>query len=118
MAEGGQFFQRTRIRYPDVSVLCGLAEPDKDVVLKDEYRDLINIAKYRTVFDESYKLVYMPTREGVRYELLRRGDTTFPNRATTDPAAFARLDRVLRETVLRHENVTVVNGLFIPKRER
>ncbi len=118
VAEGGQFFQRTRIRYPDVSVLCGLTEPDKDVVLKDEYRDLINIAKYRTVFDENHKLVYMPTREGVRYELLRRGDTTFTNRATTDPAAFARLDRVLRETVLRHENVTVVNGLFIPKRER
>jgi hypothetical protein len=118
VAEGAQFFQRMRIRYPDVSVLCGLAEPDMDVVLKDEYLDLINIAKHRTVFDENHKLIYMPTRDGVRYELLRRGDTAFVNRASAEVAAFARLERVLRETVLRHENVAIVNGLFIPKRER
>ncbi|HSV96727.1 MAG TPA: sulfatase [Spirochaetota bacterium] len=116
--EGGQFFQRLRIRYPDVSVLCELAEPDMGVVLKDEYRDLINIAKHRTVFDETHKLIYMPTRDGVRYELLRRGDTAFVNRVSTEGPAFARLQKALRETVLRHENVAIVNGLFIPKRER
>ncbi len=118
VAEGPQFFQRMRIRYPDVSVLCGLVEPGKDVVLKDEYRDLITIAKYRTVFDETHKLIYMPTRDGVRYELLRRGDMKFVNRAREESAAFARLERALRETVLRSEKVTAVNGFFIPKRER
>jgi arylsulfatase A-like enzyme len=118
VAEGGQFFQRMRILYPDVSVLCGLEEPEMDVVLKDEYRDLITIAKHRAVFDETHKLIYMPTRDGVRYELLRRGDASYTNRARSEPEDFARLERRLRETVTRHENVSVVNGFFIPQRER
>jgi len=107
-----------RILYPDVSVLCGLEEPEMDVVLKDEYRDLITIAKHRAVFDETHKLIYMPTRDGVRYELLRRGDASYTNRARSEPEDFARLERRLRETVTRHENVSVVNGFFIPQRER
>ncbi len=115
VAEGGQFFQRMRVLYPDVSVLCGLEGPEMDVVLKDEYRDLVTIAKHRAVFDGVHKLVYMPTRDGVRYELLRRGDFEFKDRARSEPEVFARLERELGKTVQRYERVSIINGLFIPQ---
>ncbi len=111
---GEQFFQRQRIRYPDVSVLCRLTEPDNLVVLKDEYRELVTIAKHRTVFDEEYKLIYIPTREGARYELYRRGDTRFRNIYSPDHPEARRLMRYFNDLMERYEAVQIVNGIYIP----
>lgn len=111
---GEQFFQRQRIRYPDVSVLCRLAGAENLVVLKEEYRELITIAKHRTVFDEEYKLIYIPTREGARYELYRRGDTRFKNIYSPDHPQAIRLMRYFNDLMERYEAPQIVNGIYIP----
>jgi arylsulfatase A-like enzyme len=111
---GEQFFQRQRIRYPDVSVLCRLAGVENQVVLRDEYRDLIDIAKHRTVFDEQYKLIYIPTREGARYELYRRGDTRFNNLYSPDHPQARRLKRYFNELMDRYEAAQIIHGIYIP----
>ncbi len=112
--KGDQFFQQQRIRYPDVSVLCRIDAPRFDVVLKNEYSDLINIAKHRTVFDEKYKVIYIPTREGVRYEMYRRGDKSYTNIYEPGNPEFRRLSGYLDSLVLRYEKVHIINDLYIP----
>ncbi len=81
---GPQFFQRQRLDYPNV---IGLMEVDSagsdEIVLKEEYRDLIEAAKHRMVLSRGYKLISMPTRQGVRYELYDH---------TADPADEHPLD--------------------------
>jgi len=111
---GEQFFQRQRIRYPDVSVLCRLSGAENLVVLRDEYRDLIDIAKHRTVFDEQHKLIYIPTREGAHYELYRRGDTRFNNCYSPDHPQARRLKRYFNDLMDRYEAAQVIHGIYIP----
>ncbi len=59
-----------RLPYPGVA---GMTEVDADhgdeVVLSREMRPLAIVAKHRMVRDGRYKLVYVPTRSGVRYFL-------------------------------------------------
>ncbi|MBN1621178.1 MAG: sulfatase [Endomicrobiales bacterium] len=64
------FYQEQRIMYPDIT---GISEIDftynMEVIIKDKYQDLLNIAKHRMIDDGNYRLIYIPTREGVKYEL-------------------------------------------------
>lgn len=114
---GDQFFQKQRIRYPDVSVLCRLEEPDNQVVLKEEYDDLITIAKHRAVFNETHKLIYIPTREGARYELVRRGDKGHSNVYARRGREFHELYGYLCRYMKQYENMKLINGMFIPRSE-
>ena len=88
---GDQFFQEQRIRYPDVSRLCRIDDRDNEIVLREEYKELKNIAKHRAVFDERYKLIYIPTRDGILFELYRMGDNNFKNLYYRDHPQFRRL---------------------------
>lgn len=112
---GDQFFQRQRIMYPDVSALCEIEEPDYNVVLKKKYNGLINIAKHRTVFDDKYKMIYIPTRDGVQFELYRRGDGSFTNLYRKEHPEFIRLYRHLKDIMTRYDNAKIINGIFIPE---
>jgi len=111
---GEQFFQKQRILYPDVSVLCGLEMPGYTIALKEEYRELITIAKHRTVFDRDYKLVYIPTRDGVHYELYRRADMEFNNLYYPGHPEAVRLRVWLEKFMREREKARVVNHLYIP----
>ncbi|MBZ0272443.1 sulfatase-like hydrolase/transferase [bacterium] len=59
-----------RIVYPDITTIGEIAkDDDRAIVIKDQYLPITNIAKHRMVFDGRYKLVYMPTPDGIRWEL-------------------------------------------------
>ncbi|HNX22873.1 MAG TPA: sulfatase-like hydrolase/transferase [Spirochaetota bacterium] len=64
------FFYHNRIDYPDIS---GLLEVDfnykREGVIKQDYQNIITGAKYRTIYSGGYKLIYMPLKEGVKFEL-------------------------------------------------
>jgi hypothetical protein len=64
------FYQKQRIMYPDIT---GLSEVDftynLEAVIKKEYKDLMVIAKHRMIDDGKYRLIYIPTRDGVKFEL-------------------------------------------------
>jgi hypothetical protein len=66
------FYQHQRIQYPDVSKLCRL-DPFHgfQMVLKDEVRDLMEVAKHRMALRDSVKLILIPTRDGVTEEAYR-----------------------------------------------
>jgi arylsulfatase A-like enzyme len=66
--DGDEFFQRQRIPYPALTQL-GRLDRKLEVVVQERYRDLILVAKHRMVQTARHKLIYIPTRQGVRYEL-------------------------------------------------
>jgi arylsulfatase A-like enzyme len=68
--QGKGFFQENRIDYPGISGLLSF-DPGKtdDVILNRKYDSVINSAKHRSIITTTYKLIYMPTHDGVRVEL-------------------------------------------------
>ncbi len=64
------FFQHARIDYPDVT---GISEIDpghhREIVIQQRYQNITNAAKYRAIFSDGYKLIYMPLPSGPRFEL-------------------------------------------------
>ncbi|MDY6933234.1 MAG: sulfatase [Spirochaetota bacterium] len=113
--EGDQFFQKQRIRYPAVQKLCEIDEYNNEIVLREEYTDLVNIAKHRTVFDENYKLLYIPTRDGVQFELYHLRGSALKNLYHKNHPHFKSLYGYLKRFMKRTENAEIINGLFIPK---
>ena len=111
------FFQRQRIMYPDIT---GTAETDfnfdNQVVLKDNYRDLINFAKHRYVFDGRYKLIYMPMQDKILYELYdtRTDPDEKKNIAYIDKYNFTRLKKILFAWIHRNGDVIVRKDYIYP----
>jgi arylsulfatase A-like enzyme len=114
---GELFFQRLRILYPDITFLSEIDfNLDNQLVLRENYRDLINLAKHRYVFDGRYKLIYMPMREGVRYEMydtLRDPDER-NNIAESDQYNFRRLKRILFQWMTRNGDVRIKDDFVLP----
>ncbi|MGK7345787.1 MAG: sulfatase family protein [Candidatus Nitrospinota bacterium M3_3B_026] len=68
--EGPFFFQDKRIKYPGVTRLCEVdGEWRGEVVIKNRYQPLVTAAKHRMISDGRFKLIVMPTAEGVETEL-------------------------------------------------
>jgi arylsulfatase A-like enzyme len=64
------FFYHNRIDYPDIS---GLLEVDfnykREGVIKQNYQNIITGSKYRAICSGDYKLIYMPMKDRVKFEL-------------------------------------------------
>lgn len=64
------FFHHERIDYPDIS---GVSEIDfsfkGEVVISQRFNNIVNGAKHRTIYSGRYKLIYVPLRKGVKFEL-------------------------------------------------
>ncbi|MCU0821877.1 MAG: sulfatase-like hydrolase/transferase [Spirochaetes bacterium] len=111
------FFQKLRIMYPDIT---GIAETDfnfdRQVVLKDSYRDLINFSKHRYIFDGRYKLIYIPLKDRVLYELY---DTAADpeeknNIADIDSKNLSRLKQLLFAWIQRNRDAVVRKDYIFP----
>ncbi len=114
------FFQKLRIIYPDITRLAEIDfERDNQLVLRESYRDLINVAKHRYIFDGRYKLIYMPLRDGVRYELydILVDSRERVNIADKDRYNLARLKRSLFRWITRNGNVKVRKDFVLPVKE-
>ncbi len=72
--QGEHFFQKQRIPYPNILQLHQVvAEDDYQIMITDKtYRETIAFSKHRTLIDSHYKLIYIPTRKGVLFELYDR----------------------------------------------
>ncbi|UCD84693.1 MAG: sulfatase-like hydrolase/transferase, partial [Deltaproteobacteria bacterium] len=114
---GNAFYQSQRLLYPDI---LGLGEIDNlyndEVVIREEYRELINIAKHRMVRSRDAKLIYIPTRKGVTYEfydLVNDPEQTV-NIASRYPEKADELKRLLQQWMSREKGVTWANEFLIP----
>jgi arylsulfatase A-like enzyme len=65
---GPGFQPDERLPYPGVTGATDLA-PDGDIFIRPEWQDTIVVAKHRAIRTAHHKLVYQPTRAGVRYRL-------------------------------------------------
>lgn len=112
------FFQKERIMYPDIT---GLSKIDftynMEVVIKDEYEHLINIAKHRMVDDGTYRLIYIPTRDGVKYELFNiRKDPAFKyNLYPQMPSKADELKKQLFSFMAKDKKITFKNNFAVYK---
>jgi arylsulfatase A-like enzyme len=107
-----------RMPYPGV---MGLTELDSrhnaEIVLRKEMRAPTLMARHRMVRDERYKLLYIPTRTGVRYMLF---DTEQDPRETKDvasalPKETARLRAELWSWMLQDPQMEQKDGFLVPR---
>lgn len=115
--KGDNFYQQQRIMYPDIISLGEIDSTyNNEVVIKPEYRALTTIAKHRMIRNERYKLIYIPTRQGILYELY---DTyadpqELHNIAAQDPKIVAALQKQLFQWMSLDKNSFWRNGLCVP----
>ncbi|MGH7283828.1 MAG: hypothetical protein ACRELY_20065, partial [Polyangiaceae bacterium] len=107
-----------RLPYP---TLEGLTEVDPahgdEIVIMEAMKNLTRVAKHRMVRDARYKLVYAPTRSGVRYMLF---DTQTDPLETHDVLAThaadaERLKGELWRWMLQDPNMTERDGYLVPR---
>lgn len=107
-----------RIPYPGV---VGLTELDTrhnaEIVLRKDVMPITTMARHRMVRDARYKLVYVPTRQGVRYMLF---DTKSDPGETVDvagahPDDVARLKSELSSWILADPLLEEKDGFFVPR---
>ncbi len=107
-----------RMPYPGI---FGLTEIDlghhSEIVLRKDMAPITTMARHRMVRDERYKLVYVPTRQGVRYLLF---DTLFDRDERIDvasarPDEVARLRAELWSWMLRDPNMEQRDGYLVPR---
>lgn len=115
LSEG--FYQDERIMYPDIT---GISKIDfacnMEVVLKDEYEALARVAKHRMVDDGRFRLIYVPTIDGVRYQLYDRiTDPLFEHECSaSEPARTSALKKILQDDMLKDAEVVFRNDFAVP----
>nr|WP_232374051.1 sulfatase-like hydrolase/transferase [Leptospira chreensis] len=114
---GDHFFQKQRIPYPNILSLHQVVpEEDYQIMITDPiYRETIAFSKHRSVQNSNYKLIYIPTRQGVVFELYDRKKDPL-NRKNLYPhhPAAAKMKDLLYQTVIQWEDATLAGEYLIP----
>ena len=67
---GDYFFQKQRIMYPGITGMATVdLDHDHEIVITPYYDRLVETAKHRSVVYKQFKLIYIPTQDGIQYEL-------------------------------------------------
>ena len=84
--------------------------------MSDEYRDIVNLAKHRYVYDGRYKLIYMPLKDRVVYEMYdtRNDPQERNNIAALDKKNLTRLKKILFEWIERNNDVFIRKDYVYP----
>ena len=107
-----------RLPYPGVARLTEIDPQHGDeIVLQKAVRPLTLVAKHRMVRDEKWKLIYMPTRAGVKYLLI---DTEADPNESLDvqaqhPDVLAKMKAELWAWMLRDPDMVERNGFLVPR---
>jgi arylsulfatase A-like enzyme len=107
-----------RIPYPPVTVTSELdRERDDDIVLKKEFHDIICLAKHRSIRTPEWKLIYMPLREGVRYQLfdLKNDPEQRVDVAARHPEVVKELRENLLAWMLAQPGVVMRRDFILPE---
>jgi arylsulfatase A-like enzyme len=107
-----------RLPYPGIANLTEIDPSHGDeIVLQKAVKPLTIVAKHRMVRDEKWKLIYMPTRSGVKYMLF---DTEADPGETRDVSAeqkdvLAKMKAELWAWMLRDPNMVERGGYLVPR---
>jgi arylsulfatase A-like enzyme len=109
---------RLRFPYPDLPFVTEVVRQHEDeIAIRPEFEPITTAAKHRMVRDERYKLLYMPGRSGVVYELY---DTlTDPQERTNviarEPAAAQELRDTLWQWMLEDTDFERRGEYLLPR---
>lgn len=107
-----------RIPYPGIMGLTELdARHDAEIVMRRDMVAVTRMARHRMIRDERMKLVYVPTRKGVRYMLF---DTALDPAETNDlagarPADVERMKASLWRWMLEDPLMEQSGGFLVPR---
>lgn len=107
-----------RLPYPGIARLTEVDTRHADeLVLQSSMKPLTLVAKHRMVRDDRYKLLYVPTRTGVRWMLFDTVQDPGEERdvAGEHPEVVARLERELWAWMRRDEDMTERYGYLVPR---
>ncbi|HEY4014391.1 MAG TPA: sulfatase [Polyangiaceae bacterium] len=107
-----------RLPYPGIARLTEVDTQHGDqVVLEREMRPLTIMARHRMVRDERWKLIYVPTRRGVRWMLYDTRDDPgeVQDVAAAHPDVVARLQGELWLWMRRDPSMTERGGYLVPR---
>jgi arylsulfatase A-like enzyme len=107
-----------RLPYPGIARLTEVDMRHGDeVVLRREVRALTIVARHRMVRDDRWKLLYVPTRAGVRWMLFdtRNDPGEIHDVAALQPDAVAHLKPELWSWMARDPEMTERNGYLVPR---
>ena len=116
--KGDNFYQRQRIMYPDIIGLGAIDSTyNNEVIVKPEYRGLTNIAKHRMIRTADHKLIYIPTREGIQWELYdeKSDPEELRNIAAQDPKLVGELREKLFSWMSLDRDSVWRNGYLVPR---
>ncbi|WCL48335.1 sulfatase-like hydrolase/transferase [Leptospira sp. GIMC2001] len=115
---GNQFFQKQRIPYPNIMMMHKVVvEEDYQIMITDRnYRETIAFSKHRSIQNSRYKLIYIPTREGVIFELYDRiQDPMNTNNLWPLGNVGPKLKKELLELVNQASKVKIVGEYILPQ---
>jgi arylsulfatase A-like enzyme len=107
-----------RLPYPGIARLTEVdTQHGDEVVLQKAMRPLTLVAKHRMVRDDRYKLIYAPTRAGVRWMLYDTEEDPGEERdvAALHPDVVARLAGELWTWMRRDPDMTERGGYLVPR---
>nr|WP_244279722.1 sulfatase-like hydrolase/transferase [Leptospira brenneri] len=114
---GDHFFQKQRIPYPNIlSLHQVIPEEDYQIMITDPiYRETIAFSKHRSVQNSDFKLIYIPTRQGVLFELYdRKKDPLNQKNLYPNHPMAAKMKDALYKTVIQWEEATLAGEYLIP----
>ncbi|PJZ86550.1 sulfatase family protein [Leptospira harrisiae] len=114
---GDHFFQKQRIPYPNILSLHQVVpEQDYQIMITDPiYRETIAFSKHRSVQNSNYKLIYIPTRQGVIFELYdRKKDPLNTKNLYPNHPMAVKMKDMLYQTVIQWEDASLAGEYLIP----
>jgi len=112
------YLKSRRIDYPEITATGKYDPVTKRIYIDPQYTDITNIAKHRMGFDGRYKLVQMPTSEGIKYECydLKKDPNETENLIDSiyPYVACAKIKNRLLEWLDLAPQVDVLNGFALP----
>ncbi|MCB1189437.1 MAG: sulfatase-like hydrolase/transferase [Leptospiraceae bacterium] len=115
--QGEHFFQKQRIMYPDILKLHRVVkEYNYQIMITDPFfRETVAFAKHRAILTSRYKLIYIPTQEGVLFELYDRvEDPLNQSNLYTNDFISNQLRNRLYSLVEEKENATILGEYIFP----
>jgi hypothetical protein len=116
---GEGFFQAQRLDYPGISRLLSFDQGySGEIVLDPRFEKIIVTAKHRSLIFGDYKIIYIPTPMGVKYELYNRrlDPENLIDLSKTDPIRLNDMRARLMETIQRLEkNIAILDDFVVPR---
>ena len=107
-----------RLPYPDLPHLSEvLPDHDNEIVIRKRYEKLTVTAKHRMIENERYKLLYIPTRDGVKWQLYDAiaDPEEQHNVLGQHPEVAKKLERRLWRWMLQDRRLERRTGYLLPR---